>query len=123
MHELSICQSLIEQLDEIAINHPAARIAVVHLQVGPLSGVEPQLLSEAFPIASAGTAAQDALLEFHNSEIRVHCRKCGADTAALVNKLICGECGDWQTDLLSGDELMLSRVELETQMPDGSVIH
>jgi Zn finger protein HypA/HybF involved in hydrogenase expression len=26
---------------------------------------------------------------------------------------VCGTCGDWHTDLIGGDELMLLRVELE----------
>ena len=114
MHELAICQSLVDQLDEIAGDHPDKRITVVHLQIGPLSGVVPELLRDAFPIASAGTAAQDAELQFHQSEIQVHCPSCDRDSVVSSNKLTCAYCGNWQTQLVSGDELMLNQVELET---------
>ena len=41
------------------------------------------------------------------ADVVVRCRQCGASTPASVNALICGACGDWHTDLVSGDELML----------------
>jgi hydrogenase nickel incorporation protein HypA/HybF len=115
MHELAICQSLVDQLDQIASDHPDKRIVVVHLQIGPLSGVVPDLLQDAFPIASAGTPAEDAQLQFHDSDIEVHCPECGQTSTAQMNKLICAHCGNWQTQLVSGDELMLQQVELETK--------
>jgi hydrogenase nickel incorporation protein HypA/HybF len=31
-----------------------------------------------------------------------------------MNRLICSDCGDWHTQILSGDELLLESVELET---------
>jgi len=114
VHELAICQSLVGQLDEIAGDHPDKRVVVVHLQVGPLSGVVPELLEDAFPIASAGTAAENARLKFHNTSIRVHCPKCGADSDANTNNLTCSQCGNWQTELIAGDELILQQVELES---------
>ncbi|NNG14728.1 MAG: hydrogenase nickel incorporation protein HypA, partial [Gammaproteobacteria bacterium] len=47
--------------------------------------------------------------------IQVRCKTCRAETAATANRLLCGECGDWQTELLSGDELLLERVEMQTE--------
>lgn len=118
MHELAICQSLIQQLNEIASEHPASRIAAVHLQIGPLSGVEPRLLQEAFPIASAGTVADGAELNFQNSPVRIRCPECGNEQASNSNQLSCESCGNWQTELISGDEMILQRVELETSTPE-----
>ncbi|HHJ13648.1 MAG TPA: hydrogenase maturation nickel metallochaperone HypA, partial [Gammaproteobacteria bacterium] len=57
MHELSVCQALIDQLRGIATGHRAHRIARVRLVLGPLSGVEPDLLQRAWPLASAGGIA------------------------------------------------------------------
>jgi len=97
----------------IADDYPDKYIAVVHLQIGPLSGVVPQLLRDAFPIASAGTAAYGAKLQITESDITVHCSQCGKDSPARSNRLICGHCGAWQTRLVSGDELLLERVEMD----------
>lgn len=112
MHELSVCQALISQVEDIARQHRATAIRRVNVRIGPLSGVEPDLLLQAFSLASAGTVAQDSRLEIERLPIRVRCESCDAETAAEPNKLVCGECGDWHTRLLSGDEMLLASVEL-----------
>jgi hydrogenase nickel incorporation protein HypA/HybF len=113
MHELSICQALIEQLEGIAAQHPGKRIAEVHVGIGPLSGVVPQLLAAAFSVARAGSCAQAADLRIRESGIVVSCPSCGSQGAATVNRLACPECGEWRTELVTGDELLLERVELD----------
>ena len=113
MHELSICQALVDQLEGIAAQHPGKQVADVYLGIGPLSDVVPQLLSDAFSVARAGTCASTAALHIHGSEIIVRCLSCGKQSPATANRLLCSHCGEWQTDLVSGDELLLERVELE----------
>jgi len=113
MHELAICQSLIEQVEVIAQEHKAQSVSSIVIGMGPLSGVEVQLLTSAYPIASAGTVAEDAELVVEHLPIKVKCTQCGSESDALPNKLICKQCGDWRTTLLSGDEMMLLKVELE----------
>ena len=117
MHELSVCQALVRQLEEIARRECAARITKVTVRIGPLSGVEPQLLRQAYPIASAGSAAADAELVLETQSIRVLCETCGAESDASANRLVCGACGDYHTRMLSGDELLLAQVELEREAP------
>lgn len=112
MHEMAICQALLKQLDEIAARENASEITRILVRVGPLSGIVPELLTQAFSIARAGTIAAHAQLVTEDQAIRVRCLTCGAETAASPNKLICASCGDYRTQLLSGDELLLASVEL-----------
>ena len=112
MHELSVCQALITQVQGIATQHGALAVKLIRLQIGPLSGVEASLLENAFPLASAGTVAENAVLYIDRLPVRVRCQQCGAETEAAVNRLICGKCGDYHTQLISGDEMMLASVEL-----------
>ena len=112
MHELSVCQALISQVEGIARQHRATAVHRINVHIGPLSGVEPDLLLQAFSLASAGTVAQDSRLDIERLPIRVHCESCGADTGAKLNKLVCGACGDWHTRLVSGDEMLLASIEL-----------
>jgi hydrogenase nickel incorporation protein HypA/HybF len=113
VHELSICQSMLNQVAAIAAERQALGVASITLRIGPLAGVEPDLLQHAFPLARAGTVAADARLIIEWLPIRVRCEKCGAETDAAANRLLCGECGDWHTQLISGDELLLASVELQ----------
>ena len=113
MHELAVCQGMLRQVAEIARQQQAQRVTRIRVQVGPLSGVEPRLLAQAFPIASAGTLAAAASLDLDSLPVRVHCERCECETDALPNRLLCGACGDYHTRLVSGDELLLASVELE----------
>lgn len=113
MHELAVCQSLLGQIESVAAQHRAQRVHSVTVQIGPLSGIEAPLLQQAFPLAMAGSIAEGAVLEIQQLPIRVHCNQCGMDSEATANKLICAECGDWRTRLLSGDEMLLASLELD----------
>ncbi len=114
MHELSVCLSLLRQLQEIAAEQAAHRVTRIELGIGPLSGVEAELLRNAWPIAAAGTLAVDAALVIDESEVVVRCRSCEHESVASPNRLLCGSCGDFRTELVRGDEMILRRVEFET---------
>ena len=113
MHELSVCEALVDQLRDLAAREAAQRVTRVLLRIGPYAGVVPDLLEHAFPVASAGTVAEGAVLGIEDAPVRVRCRACGAETAPEPGRLVCGSCGDYRTDLLSGDEMLLVSVELE----------
>ena len=112
MHELSVCLSLLEQVERVARENGAASVDRILVEIGPLSGVEPELLRSAYPLAAVGTIAETAELEIEYAEIVVQCSECDAETTATVNRLVCGKCGDYRTRLVSGDEMILKRVEL-----------
>lgn len=114
MHELSVCLSILDQVRSIAAERNADRVQRIELRIGPLSGVEADLLRSAWPLASAGTIAVDADLLIDEADIVVRCSTCDAETPAVANRLVCGQCGDFRTTVISGDEMILQRVELET---------
>lgn len=114
MHELSICQALIAQVAQIAAQHAASGVKSVRVLLGPLSGVEPQLLQGAYAIACAGSVAAESILLIDEAPLKVKCETCGAETEASPNRLLCGQCGDYHTQLVSGDEMLLMSVELMT---------
>ncbi|MDP2266726.1 MAG: hydrogenase maturation nickel metallochaperone HypA [Thiobacillus sp.] len=125
MHELAVAQALVEQVDAVIDQHQASHdndasssdvwhAISIRVRIGPLAGVVPELLASAFPLAAVGSRMEHAELEFTHAPITVHCQTCGADTEATMNRLICGDCGDWHTQIISGDELLLESVELET---------
>jgi hydrogenase nickel incorporation protein HypA/HybF len=113
MHELSVCLSLMQQVEDIARERDALRVTRITLNIGPLSGVEPELLRNAYPLAAAGTVAENAELVMQTADVVVHCTQCDSETTVLPNKLLCGSCGDFRTRVVSGDELTLLRVELD----------
>jgi hydrogenase nickel incorporation protein HypA/HybF len=114
MHELALCQALIEQVERVARQNAARRVVSITVSVGPLSGAEPKLLEHAYTVAAAGTVAEEAILVVETVAVRVRCRGCRAETEVAPNRLVCGSCQDWQVDVIAGDEMVLQRVEIET---------
>ncbi|NEX18592.1 MAG: hydrogenase nickel incorporation protein HypA [Halochromatium sp.] len=124
MHELSVCMSLLEQVERIAREHGAERVERILLRIGPLSGVEAALLANAYPLAAAGSIAEHARLDIEPAPVRVHCIDCGQESEASPNRLLCLHCGSYHTKLSSGDEMLLASLEMsipeepsETQEP------
>nr|VFK44864.1 MAG: hydrogenase nickel incorporation protein HypA/HybF [Candidatus Kentron sp. TC] len=115
MHEFSVCQALIRQIESIAENHDAKAVKRIVLQIGPLSGIEIPLLEQAFPFVATGTLAEMATLVIEPTSVVVRCRVCGAENETQPNRLSCAACGDIRTRLISGDQMMLMRLEMEIE--------
>jgi hydrogenase nickel incorporation protein HypA/HybF len=117
MHEFAICQNIISQVENIARQHQSPAVHLIKLQIGPLSGIESTLLESAFTIAATGTLAEQAKLSIEIMPVRVKCLSCNK-TSSIVNihQLLCASCGDWHTQLISGDEMILKQIELD--LPD-----
>ena len=116
MHELAICQALISQVEDIAREHQVNKVTSILVQIGPLSGAEVPLIKAAYPIATIGTVAEDATLNIEVMPIKIRCNSCQQETIATANRLICGECGDYHTQLVSGDEMLLASLELDKEV-------
>ena len=114
MHELSVCLSLLQQMETIAEQRNASAVERVYLKIGPLSGIEPHLLRQAYPLAVAGTVAENAELVIEAADVVVTCTQCGSESKVLPNRLLCADCGDFRTRVISGDEMILQRLELTT---------
>lgn len=112
MHELSIAEGLVAEACRVAAQHRARRIDTVFVKAGALSGVEPPLLQRAFTVARAGTVARDARLLIELGPVEVLCPQCGTVSGAAVNRIVCQACGNWRVEIVSGEELILSRLEL-----------
>ena len=115
MHELSICQALLDQVSQIAAHHQAESVCLIRVRNGPLSGVDAHFLQQAFSIACLGTVAERAELSIDTEPVCVRCTVCGHESTVSANRLVCLHCGEWRTEILSGDALLLVSVELEKQ--------
>ena len=112
MHELSLCDDLLDQVVAIARQHHAQSVESITVHIGALSGVEPSLLDTAFTLIKAGTVAEQAQLILQTTPVIVSCHHCGIQSETVANRLLCPACHSADTDLISGDELILASVAL-----------
>jgi hydrogenase nickel incorporation protein HypA/HybF len=111
MHEYSIVQALMAQVEREAAKVGATRVARVQLEIGELSGVEIDLLRTAFETFSERTICADARLDIELIPARWNCPECRHLFEAGA-RLQCHEC-ERPARLTRGDEIVLQRLEME----------
>jgi hydrogenase nickel incorporation protein HypA/HybF len=116
VHEWSLACELVRQAEQEASSRGAARILSVTARVGLLTGVVPELLNRSYEMARMGTLLEDAPLVVERQPVRARCPACGATNAFEEFGLVCPGCGALGLEVLEGDEIVLTRMELE--IPD-----
>jgi hydrogenase nickel incorporation protein HypA/HybF len=115
MHELSLAQSLIEQVVTAAEAENAVQVLRVVVAIGPYSGVEKTAFEFAFPFAAGGTLAEGAELVIEEEPAAIVCKVCHATTRADPTRLICRQCGSDHVEVLGGHAFLVREIELELE--------
>ena len=63
MHEMALCQSVIDIIEEEAKRHAFSHVRGIWLEIGALSPVDPEALRFGFDVVSRNTLADGAHLE------------------------------------------------------------
>ena len=113
MHEMSLVRSLMTQVKQIMIQHEATSVDLVTVEIGPLSGVEADLVRDAFsqlvPTAGLGTPT----LQINEIGLLIQCRDCQHESLVEGMTLQCPVCRSVQIQILRGDEFRLMDVSLQ----------
>lgn len=115
MHELAIAQSIVDAVDDRAAECHAARVKWVRLRIGEASGIVSDSLAFCFEML----AGQYPLLEGTKLLIdslphRARCRHCDREFAVTNFVIQCPVCEGWDTEVVSGTELQVIDMEIET---------
>ncbi|HVA49960.1 MAG TPA: hydrogenase maturation nickel metallochaperone HypA [Pirellulales bacterium] len=115
MHELSIAQCLVDAACEAAEREDARRVTRLVARIGVLSGVVKEALRFSFDLAAEGTACEGAALEIEDVPVSVLCPRCDAPRELPdCWHFVCPACGTPTPDVVTGRELELVSVEIET---------
>lgn len=108
MHELSLVEGLVAAVEEQVTT---GRIATIRLEIGRLTGVDPEAFRFCFDICKAGTRLEAATLEIVEVAPFGHCRSCGEGRSFEPPFPLC-PCGSADLELLRGGELRVRDVEV-----------
>jgi hydrogenase nickel incorporation protein HypA/HybF len=111
VHEYSIVQALLEQVEREAAARGAVAVRRLAVSIGELSGVEADLLASAYDVFRARSVCEGAELEIRRVAARWACPSC-ARSIARGEVLCCPFCGV-PAQLAGGDEIVLDRIEME----------
>lgn len=115
MHELSIAQSIAQAVDTRAVEHNATRVKTVRLRIGDAAGVVTDSLAFCFEML----ANEDPLLAGVQLVVdavphRARCSLCDAEFAVVNFVAQCPHCGERSGEIVSGTELQILEMEIET---------
>ncbi len=114
MHELSIALSILDMAAEEAGRRGGARVAAVHLRLGPLSGVVKEALRSAYDLAREGTDLDGAELVIEDVPLTTYCPACAAERAPpSMQEMCCPDCGAPTPEVVRGRELEVVALEIE----------
>ena len=111
MHEYSIIQSLLGQVERHARAHRATAVLKLHVSIGELSGGEVPLLETAYETFRERTLCARAPMEVHPVAAEWACPACSRSIPRGAT-LRCPDCGR-PARLTRGDEIVLDRIEME----------
>lgn len=108
MHEASLVRSLLQQVEQLLRAHGGAAVQNITVEVGPLSGVEPLLVLEAFQrLAPDSPAAAAATLQIEEVALEAACGDCGSGFQVHSFRFQCPACGSQAVRVTGGDEFRL----------------
>lgn len=122
MHELSICQGIIDVAGAAVAERasPGTRVATVVVRIGRLTGIVPDCLRHYFDLLTPGTPLGGASLLIEEIPIRGRCDDCAADFQIDTLSFSCPTCGSGFVDLRSGRELQVVSLDTIEEVPCGS---
>ena len=112
MHEMAICESLVQIMEEQARVKNFGQVRTVWLEIGQLAGVELEALRFGFDVVTRGTLAEGARLEIEEMPGRAWCLRCARSVPAARRFDACPECGSYQLQVTGGDEMRIKELEV-----------
>jgi hydrogenase nickel incorporation protein HypA/HybF len=112
MHELSLVRSLLTQAAELMIGNGGAAVERIRVEIGPLSGAEPELVQLAFEQLAVESPCRGAQLLIEVVPLTCQCAECAADFVMHDFRFRCPECDATSVRVVTGDEFRIIDVTI-----------
>jgi hydrogenase nickel incorporation protein HypA/HybF len=113
MHEMSLCEGVLQILEDHAASQGFTQVKTVWLEIGALSGVDPEAMRFGFDVVTKGTLADGAALEIIDLPGVAWCMQCAKSVSVNARFDACPDCGSYQLQLTGGDEMRIKELEVE----------
>ncbi|ANI87886.1 hydrogenase expression protein [Arachidicoccus ginsenosidimutans] len=113
MHEISLVRNIFNTLEE-EFPDRMNDVRGIYLTVGLLSNVQPLLMQSAFDaVLQDQPKYAKTSLHVEVLPIKVKCDLCGTESEVEQYKFICKNCGRPSSNVIQGEEMLITKVELE----------
>jgi hydrogenase nickel incorporation protein HypA/HybF len=111
MHEMSLAQSIVEIVDDVAAGR-AESVEQVFVEVGTLVAVVPDSLEFCYTAITSGTPLERSQLVIRVIPIRVQCSDCKLSSEVESFVFRCPSCDSGSLQMLSGNEFSVTEIEV-----------
>ena len=112
MHEMSICEGIVQVIEAQAAEQDYQRVKTVWLEIGVFSGVEVEALKFCFEAVCRDTIAAGSVLQIEEIPGRAWCMQCATTLTVTARYEPCPECGSYQLQVTGGDEMKIKELEV-----------
>ena len=112
MHELSLCQSIIEIINQYVSEKENPIVKKITLEIGQLTGIDDSALRFSFDVITKGTVAEGAILEIMPIEGRAVCDTCQKIVILKNYYDPCENCSQFSSTIIQGNELRVKSMEV-----------
>lgn len=114
MYEFTLTNSVNNAIQRLCRQTGWKKIKRVMLRVGGVRDVNPELIAFIFAAVAKDTPAEGAILSVMILPVTVKCRSCGKVSAREDADFACPVCGSRNVQILSGLELNIEALEVES---------
>jgi hydrogenase nickel incorporation protein HypA/HybF len=112
MHELSILENIVDIAAYELKRSGGLSIETIELEIGTLSGVEPDALEFAWPEATRSSVLENTVKVIRYLPGKAKCRDCDLDFDLSHFYDNCPNCGSYYKDITQGKELNVKSLEI-----------
>lgn len=113
MHELALCQNIVDLVTECAAREGLRKVSRVVLEIGAAAAVEQHALCFCFDLVAEGTVVQGAELAIETVALHARCERCGCEFSPAALYDGCPDCGGFERTWLAGREMRVKSFDGE----------
>lgn len=113
MHELSLTESIVQLIEDAAIEQQFTQVKTVWLEVGQLACVEQESLRFFFDVVTEDSIARQAKLEIIEIAGQAVCGQCRQVIMIDTYHQACPQCGNYALHITQGDGIRIKELEVE----------
>ncbi len=113
MHEYSVVQALLEQIEDVAQQNEATKVTKIVVKIGVMSGIEVHLLEIAFNTFKEKTICDGAEFVINVQPIKIRCESCLKESELERVEYCCPSCSSTNVDVIDGEDMFLMSLEME----------
>lgn len=112
MHEMSLCEGIVQLLEAESSQQQFRQVNKVFLEIGALAGVEIDALRFCYEVVCQDTIAKGSALEITRIPGQAWCMQCAKSVQVDSRYCACPDCGSYQLQVTGGDEMKIKQLEV-----------